>query len=414
MDVAQVTKELENLLSDYLVREGGQDQTGAYNMVFEITIPGKDLVFPLAFGKARADSAAPMTAAHQFHTASIAKTMTATLILQLWESGSLGAKGLDTPLGELDVFDPDVLKKLHVKEGQSYGAEITLRQLLTHTSGLKDPYGDDANGTAFDYGNQPAPGSISARWHMEMVKMASGELSAEDPSAFIRKNWRPWDPSQPDNPDAGMVNFYLHHLGTSPVASPGEVHHYSDTGFVILALIAERLSGKSYHRQLRDQIFDPLGLNSTYLAYATDPATGPWEKEISDCYAGPFPLVTSGFNFSFDWGGGGAVTTAGELNTFLYALLNGKLFKKTDTLKEMIAWRTFKGLSGLENKTGLGIFCKENKEKGTVLWGHGGAWGGVMYHEPAGGIYISGTVNQLFGVPAGWLDNLIETLKDSI
>ncbi len=236
---------------------------------------------------------------------------------------------------------------------------------------------------------------------------------AENEDLFIHKNWCPWDPSQPDNPDAGMVNYYLNNLGTTPVASPGEIFHYSDTGYVILALIAEKISGKSYHRLLRDNIFDPLNLENTYLAYATDPAYEAWEKDISDCYAGQFPMVTGGFNFSFDWGGGGVVTTAGELNKFLYSLLNKKLFKNAETLNEMLTWQTYSGLSGSETKIGLGIFCEENKENETVLWGHDGAWGSIMYHEPTSGIYISGTVNQLLGIPEGWLNKLIKTFKNS-
>ncbi len=381
------------------------------NTVLAISIPQQDFIHQIVLGKAKANSDALMTSEHQFHIASITKTMTATLILQLYEKGEFGTKGLDITLAELSVFPKEVLKRLHNKNNVSYGQDITLRQLLTHTSGLKDPYSDDENGVAADYDNQAAPGSIAARWQSDLEKMGSEDASFDEHSAIIFKNWIPWDASQPDNKDAGMFNYYINTLGNSPAALPGQIYHYSDTGFVILALIAEKISNKSYHRLLRDNIFDPLEMDSTYLAYASDPKPEKWKKEISDCYAGPFPMVTGGFNFSFDWGGGGIVSTAGDLNKFLQALIKGNLFTKSDTLKEMLDFNNYKGLEGSGTKMGLGIFSEKNKKSGNTIWGHDGAWGTVMYYEPFGGIYITGTVNQLIDVPEGWLDRLFSIAK---
>ena len=241
--------------------------------------------------------------------------------------------------------------------------------------------------------------------------MGSGDSSFDKKTSIIFKNWLPWDTAQPDNKDAGMLNYYLNIMGNSPVALPGEIYHYSDTGFVILALIAEKFSNKSYHRLLRDNIFDPLEMDSTYLAYASDPKPDKWEKEISDCYAESFPMVSGGFNFSFDWGGGGIVSTAGDLNKFLQALIKGSLFAKSDTLKKMLDFKTYLGLEDSGTKMGLGIFEEKNKKSGNILWGHDGAWGTVMYYEPSKGIYISGTVNQLIGVPACWLKRLVTLVK---
>jgi len=381
------------------------------NTVLAISIPQQDFIHQIVLGKAKANSDAPMTLEHQFHIASITKTMTATLILQLYEKGEFGTKGLDITLAELSVFPVKALKRLHRKNNMSYGQDITLRQLLTHTSGLKDPYSDDKNGVAADYDNQAAPHSIAARWQSDLEKMGSEDASFDEQSAIIFKNWIPWDASQPDNKDAGMLNYYINTLGNSPAALPDEIYHYSDTGFVILALVAEKISNKSYHKLLRDNIFDQLGMDSTYLAYARDPKPDKWEKDISDCFAGPFPMVTGGFNFSFDWGGGGVVSTVGDLNKFLQALLKGNLFTKPDTLKEMLDFKIYKGLEGSGTKMGLGIFSEKNKKSRNTIWGHDGAWGTVMYYEPSGGIYISGTVNQLIGVPNGWLDKLVSLVK---
>ncbi len=399
------SKKLKQTLEHYRIDE---NNSGAIkNTVLEISIPRLNFVHHMVMGNAREDSEIPMSAAHQFHIASITKTITATLIMQLWEEDAFGSNGLDSSLGELSVFPSEILNLLHNKNNVSYGSDITLRQLLSHTSGLKDPYSDDANGIAADYGNQAAPASIAAQWQSDLEKMGSGDSSFDKKTSIIFKNWLPWDAAQANNKDAGMLNYYINTLGNSPVSMPGEIYHYSDTGFVILALIAEKFSNKSYHRLLRDNIFDPLEMDSTYLAYASDPKPDKWEKEISDCYAGSFPMVSGGFNFSFDWGGGGVVSTASDLNIFLQALIKGSLFAKSDTLKKMLDFKTYLGLEDSGTKMGLGIFAEKNKKNGTIIWGHDGAWGTVMYYEPSKGIYISGTVNQLLGVPSGWLDRLI-------
>ncbi|RLD60347.1 MAG: hypothetical protein DRI95_15695 [Bacteroidetes bacterium] len=381
------------------------------NTVLEITIPRLKITNQVAIGKARANSEAPITPLHQFHIASITKTMTATLILQLSEKGEFGEKYLDTKLGELSVFSKEVLNMLHNKNNVSHGADITLRQLLTHTSGLKDPYSDDKNGIATEYDNGMATNSIAAQWQLDFEKMGSSDSSFDENTSIIFKNWIPWDATQPHNKNAGMLNYYLNTLGNSPVALPGQIYHYSDTGFVILALIAQKITNRSYHILLRDNIFDPLGMDSTYLACADNAKPNPCKKEISDCYIGSFPMVTGGFNFSFDWGGGGVVSTASDLNKFLQALIKGNLFINPNTIKEMLDFKTYKGLENSGTKMGLGIFEEKNNKTGNILWGHDGAWGTVMYYEPENDIYISGTVNQLIDVPKGWLGRLIGLLK---
>ncbi len=383
------------------------------NYVLEISIPRLNFIHSIYGGKAMANSDIEISPLHQFHIASITKTMTATLILQMWEDGNFGSKGLDISLGELSVFTSEVLDRLHIINNISNGQNITIRQLLSHTSGLKDPYSDDANGISADYGYQPAPESIVAKWQLDFKKMGDGDPSFNEKTSIIYKDWNPWDASQPNNVDAGMINYYINTLGDSPVALPGEIFHYSDTGFVILALIAEKISKKSYHSLLRNNIFDTLNMDSTYLAYASKPKPDLWEKKISDCYVDAFPLVTGGFNFSFDWGGGGVVSTAEDLNKFFSALIKGNLFKKKITIKEMTNWKIYQDTPKGIDKVGLGLFETINKN-GIVLWGHTGAWGSAMYYEPASDMFISGTINQLFSTPNSWIDRLINRIHKEI
>ena len=90
----------------------------------------------------------PMTPETPFHTASIAKTFTATLVLQLAEEGSFGAAGLDTSFAAVAPFEPAIAARL-------VPAGTTLRHLLSHTSGLRDSFEDSA--AEIGGRNGPAP-----------------------------------------------------------------------------------------------------------------------------------------------------------------------------------------------------------------------------------------------------------------
>jgi len=281
---------------------------------------------------------------------------------------------------------------------------------------MKDAMTDDEGGVGADYEGGIAPGSIIARF---MAGAGSHMACLEDPDCevdglYTTRRWVAWDSSHPNDPEAGIINYYLNHndgaIASSSLSPPGEAFHYSDTGFMVLALVAESVSGKSYHGLLRERIFDPLGMEATYLAYGVDPDPAPWEHVVSDPWVGDLPLVTAGFNLSFDWGGGGVVSTAPELNRFLMALLGGELFDNPKTLAAMSDWVQLPGMWKSRAGYGLAIFKKRTGD-GFELWGHEGAWGAVTYYDPESGAFISGTVNQLMGVPRGWIDGLFAIVR---
>jgi D-alanyl-D-alanine carboxypeptidase len=349
-----------------------------------------------AAGTARADTGAPMRVESQFHIASVAKPMTAALLFQAAEQGLLGREGIDARLIDTGVFAPEICRRLHNIDGTSYGDAITLRHMLSHTSGLRDAQIDDGGGTSFSYGG-PAPNSIvgrrahDMRLHLEAV--AAGRTPAD--TLRTRKHWLPWDPSRPDDADAGLVNFYLNSGGIADNAlfRPGEGFHYSDTAFTMLALLAEHLLGQSYHRLLRTRIFDPLGMHDSYLEAHSDLDPAPWVREVSDCWAGAVPLVSYGFNLSNDWGGGGVVATAADLNRFIRGLMEGKLFTRPETLAEMLRWQRPRGLPEYYTAVGQGVIMFTSP-RGLQAIGHSGIWGVKMLAVPREGFFLSGTVNR--------------------
>jgi len=174
---------------------------------------------------------------------------------------------------------------------------------------------------------------------------------------------------------------------------PGAAFHYSDTGYVLLGLLIERVASRPLHVQLRDEVLAPLGLDDTYLAYRDDPpGLGPTRWPEADCWAGGTPCLSGAVNLSFDWAGGGVVSTASSLNAFLRALLAGRLFAREETLATMLDWQVPAGLKSPRTGVGCGIF-RTSSPRGELV-GHAGAWGGKMLYCPELDLYMAGTTNQ--------------------
>lgn len=358
----------------------GSGASAPRSLALQIDFPARQVSFSIACGEARPDTRAPMASDTPFHIASIAKTMTSVLVLKLAEDGRFGSGGIDTRLTDLRVFEPEIIRRLHAHRGISYGQDITLRHLLTHTSGMKDAMVDDGETTAAEAGGI-SPGSLIGRIF-------------QDPIARGRMSWVPFDPEQTSKADAGTLNYYLNAGGIAETArwAPGEGFHYSDTGFVILGLLAQHIYQRPMHAVLRDEVFEPCGMKHSYLAYRDDPQLGAARRPEAEVWVDDLACLTSGLDLSFDWGGGGIVSTITDLSAFLQALLAGRLFKSSETIKAMTGWTVPAGLQRPRTGVGLGLFRVDGPQG--ELWGHSGAWGGKMFHDPRTGLFFAGTANQ--------------------
>ncbi len=163
------------------------------------------LVFSRAYGLANLETGAPITASTNFRLASLTKQFTATAIMLLVHDRRLR---YDEPLTEVFPAFP------------VYGRTITIRHLLNHTSGLKD-YED---------------------------------IYAEQMSG------RPTD-RIPQIADAGVLKLMERQSGTD--FPPGSRWRYSNSGYALLAMAVERVSGEPFQDFLRDRIFKPLDMGHT-------------------------------------------------------------------------------------------------------------------------------------------------------
>ncbi|UCG92992.1 MAG: beta-lactamase family protein [candidate division WOR-3 bacterium] len=285
-----------------------------------------------------------MTADHKIKIASIGKTFTATVVLQLIEEGYLNLddtidKFLDNPIVKLD--------SLHIYEGIAYGRQITIKQLLSHTSGIAD--------------------------YMEDPRFIPDVIEHPQTS---------WSPSKI------LGKYYEYQTNEKTLFPPGEDFNYSDVNYVLLAMIIEHVTGATLQSQLKTRIFDRLGMKNSYLEYYEKPRGN---KPLSHAYLSTIDLVTD-INTSMDWGGGGIVSTCEELNTFFRALVDGKLFKKESTLRQMLA-AADEGRGGIDYDYGLGIMKRSLHS--LTFYGHGGAYDCDVFYCPEKNISVCMSLNQM-------------------
>lgn len=314
-----------------------------------LLVEGPDFKWKGASGVAVADSHLAMLPDDQFDIDSIAKMMTSTIVMKLVEAGSLG---LDHKIGR---YLPDSLMKgLHVLEGRSYSDQITVGHLLNHTSGFHDDWA--------------CPGFL--------------DLIVEEPE-------RRWTPEE-------TIAFVKTHC--APRFPPGEGFHYSDTGYNMLGLIIEQVTGRPLHEVYRDLLLDPLGMEHTYRpsherARPVIPGRQPSERYLDDIECTLWPAVMTA-----DWAGGGLVSTTEDLNLFLRAFVEDEIFEDPATRDEMFRWVE----SGPFHNYGFGIsrvlFDRSEKPEHIglgELWGHAGSSFNFMFYWPSQDITVVGTLNQL-------------------
>ena len=196
-----------------------------------------------AVGIADPETNEKMTVEHQFRVASVTKTFTAVVILQLMEEGRLT---LDTTLASLlkdGLPGGYAVDDLHGAK-EKLGNTITVRHLLSHTSGLPDYFGEPAIA-----GDHKGNGARGRRGFRMLIKPGSTGLN---------RQWTPADI---------IADYFRSGLPAKAKFPPGNGIEYADTNFVLLAIAAEKLTGKSLAVNYRERILDRLGMDHTYLEW---------------------------------------------------------------------------------------------------------------------------------------------------
>lgn len=242
-------------------------------------------------GVARLGTERGVPARGHFRIGSVTKTFVATVALQLVAEGELRLE--DT----VEAWLPGTVPG---------GQDMTVRQLLNHTSGVYD--------------------------YVRTLPMPPGR-------EFLENRWRTWTPDE-------LVRRAV--ANPPSVEPPGAGYSYSNTGYTLLGRIIEKATGRSYADEIGQRIIRPLRLGGTSV-----PGTSP---RVPDPHPrGYLPIERDGVTRPVDYtemnpsvfgAGGEMISTARDLNRFVAALLDGSLLpdRLLDEMRRPAAEGTTYGL----------------------------------------------------------------------
>jgi D-alanyl-D-alanine carboxypeptidase len=243
-------------------------------------------IYSGAAGVSNIERQTPLKTTDRHRIYSITKTFTAIVTLQLVDEGVLSLD--DTVTKSVD--DPAVTRIPHTDQ-------ITLRQLLTHTSGIYD-FADDTD---------------SPFW----VDAFLG------PTADWSKVWTPHE-----------LLAYADGANHAPYFAPGESYAYSNTNYLLIGLIVEKATGHTFGTELRNRILTPLALTSTFFAEGAAMPDG-----VVDAYQSVDGQLVSlaPTNLSWAWTFGNMISTTADLARFSHAVFGGELLSPA-SFNEMFAY----------------------------------------------------------------------------
>ena len=347
--------------------DGWAEDFGLYGAAAAVQTPGW-LDWSGSTGMRDIQTMAPYETDALGRIASITKSFTSTIILQLVDEGLLT---LDTTLAR---FVPEYPS----------GENITVEHLLRHRSGIP-------------------------------------EIHTVDGFFLV---WLVFEPQRWVTPEEVLEWTYLpipilhiyreERLPREPVTVPGGDFHYSQSGYIALGIIIEEVTGKPladvYHRR----IFEPLGMTEAYLPREDAPFE-PWgytnllgllDEEFPSKYLGG----SANWLNSAGWSASAIIATARELVVFLSGMLEGRLFSH-EGLANATDWMEIRpGDAANRGEYGLGLFRSRHDGFSTV--GHTGSLpggGAITQYIPELDVYIGAVTNTDLGAVGA--SDLVERVR---
>ena len=289
-----------------------------------------------AYGMANLEYGVPLTTESISESGSVAKQFTSAVMVLLAKQGKLS-------------LDDDIRK--HLPEVPNFGRTITIRNLLTHTSGLRDQWAL-LGMTGWPPGTQ-----------VHSIPLILDLVSRQR-----------------------MLNF-----------EPGSLYLYSNTGYALAAAIVQRVTGKSLAEWSQDNLFAPLGMNDTewrddYRRVVKGRATayspvrnGAWQQDM------PFTMV---------YGNGGLLSSIPDMLKWNDALTAGTAPLTSDVVKQLETPRPL--TDGSESNYALGLTIENYR--GVREVSHGGATAGYrtfLARWPDRGLSVAVWCNA-GSADAGW------------
>jgi len=287
-----------------------------FNGVVSIKHNG-ERIFQKPFGYADLPNKVPNGMDTKFPTASAGKAFVAVAVLQLIEKGKLS---FETRIGDVLAFNLGAID-----------LNITVRQLLNHTSGIPD------------YFDESVMDEYAGLWeHFPNYKIRT---SKDLLPLFIDKPM---------------------------MYEPGEKFQYNNSGFVVLGLIIEAITGLAFDVYLKKNVFEPAGMSDTgYYELDRLPAKCAnayiYDKNRREYYTNIFSVDAKGT------GAGGAFTTVADVEDFWDKLLNHQLIS-SNMVNKMLSPQV------AEKCYGYGIWLDE-KKNGAFSYHFEGCDPGVSFYS---------------------------------
>ena len=259
---------------------------------------------------------------------SASKTFVAVVVMQMVQEGKVG---LDEPI---ETYLPGLIRG----EGID-GSKITVRQLLQHTSGLPE-YTD--------------------------TYLSSRAAESENMQHYV--------------PPRDLLDTAL---GKPAAFEPGTQWKYTNTNYIVLGMLVERVSQRPVGEQIDERIVKKLGLSHTYF-----PAPG--DKSIKGTHPQGYHLSAGGklediteMDPAWGWAAGAMVSTPSELNTFFQAVFDGRLLTQSSIDEMKNGAVDASSYLGPGTVYGLGLIGTPLSCGGTS-WGHGGTIHGYQTDNAVG------------------------------
>ena len=309
--------------------------------------------FALAVGYSDRDSKTPMKPDDRMLAGSVGKTFAAATALQLVKEGKIG---LDDKIEKYFGKEPWFDRLPNARD-------ITVRQLMNHTSGL--------------------------------VRYEFKETFTKDLTANPMKVW---------TPEERLAYLF----GEKAKFEAGKGWDYSDTNYIVLGMIIEKVTGRRFFDEANRRVLKPLKLKDTI------PQEGPVMKRVVQGYAGPNnpfggkdAMIENGkfvVNPQLEWTGGGYASTSEDLARWAKMMYEGKAFDAS--LLPQVLDGVAAPMLGRETKYGLGVIIRQT-QAGTS-YGHSGFFPGyltdMMYfpdQKIAVAVQVNTSVPQDLGKPLG-------------
>ena len=288
--------------------EAARNEWRAPGMSVAVVVDG-GIAWARGFGLADVENEVEARPDTVYRIASVSKPLSATAIMQLMEKGKLS---IDDPVTK------------HVASFPDRGLGITLRHLLTHTSGIR----------------HYKAGEMDLKDHFDSVE-AGLEIFKDDPLLF----------------------------------TPGMKYSYSSYAYNLLGAVVESASGLTFEAYMKEKVWGPAGMTATRLEQQGEIV--PHRSRQYVVAGGGGRVANAPFaDLSVKWAGGGIISTVEDLARFAIALDQGVLLKPT-TLPTMYEPMTL--TDGTRTDYGLGWDSRVD-EKGRRWIAHGGgATGGSTY-----------------------------------